>query len=505
MLRTPAALAFVAATLAAPLGAMPGCATTYHYPSDEASSVEYEMVSPPGAVVGGMSAVPAPSRTPSTLTATVVSERHGPQGGSVVRVVPIAEYRARAAVSPADEGRADDLDVEPPSEAPTARDERPDAGDGPGTPIDGLMKPYSTRRIFRGFGACRGNRHYHEAIDMGGVGPDSGVGTPIRSMQRARVTFIGRSEDDPAEFGVPDRRSGTATRGGREIPRSAVIEGYGKVYFFTKNKGRWRSGTVVITEGLGGPLGGHEIRYMHLAAVKPGLKVGDVLEMGDELGLLGGTGVQQSAPHLHLDIQDPDGQRVDVAPLLGLPPTAADCAGTVVAAARAAADPAVRRRDDHDDEHEAPATTKVVEAKVWAKAITTPACGEPWTREEDFTSGKYYAHDVKLTLEKGESVAVELARKGGGSWSPRIEVLAVDGAPLYSGTAGTRTGRQRGIVVARTKGGIRSAAAGATITAKKGGEAIIRVTAWPDEHRGRLLPQDGRYAMSVARRCKSSK
>ena len=138
-----------------------------------------------------------------------------------------------------------------------------------------------------------------------------------------------------AEFGVPDRRSGTATRGGREIPRSAVIEGYGKVYFFTKNKGRWRSGTVVITEGLGGPLGGHEIRYMHLAAVKPGLKVGDVLEMGDELGLLGGTGVQQSAPHLHLDIQDPDGQRVDVAPLLGLPPTAADCAGTVVAAARA--------------------------------------------------------------------------------------------------------------------------------------------------------------------------
>lgn len=492
MLRTTAALLALAAASGS------GCATTHH-PVEE-SSVEYEMISSTRSVVGGMSAAPTPAasgRPGDVLTASVVSRRYAPGAGSVVRIEPIATYRARAAVSPADEGRADDLDVEPPSLAPSARDERADAGDGPGEPVAGLVKPYSTRRIFRGFGACRGNRHYHEAIDMGGVGPDSGVGTPVRSMQRARVTFIGRAEDDPTEFGIPDRRAGTATRGGREIPRSAVIEGYGRVWFFTKNKGRWRSGTVVITEGVGGRLAGHEIRYMHLAAVKPGLAVGDVLEAGDELGLLGGTAVMHSAPHVHIDILDPDGQRVDIAPLLGLPPTAEACEGTVLKTARGAADPAVKRRSGEDAR-----ATRVVEAKVWAKAITTPPCGEPWAREEDFTSGKYYAHDVKLTLEAGETVTVDLARKGGAGWSPRIEVLAVDGAPLFSGTASTRTGRQRGIIVKRTAGGIRTARASATITAKKACEAIIRVTAWPDEHRGRLLPQDGRYAMTVAQRCK---
>jgi murein DD-endopeptidase MepM/ murein hydrolase activator NlpD len=221
---------------------------------------------------------------------------------------------------------------------------------------DGIAFPYPTAKMFRGFGPCRGTRHVHEGIDLGGVGPDWGVGTPIRSMARAEVTFIGLGKDNPDDFGVPDRRDGEALRGDRLLPRSRFIAPYGDVYFFTRKKGRWRSGNVVVTKALEGPLAGHTIRYMHLGGVHPELEVGSVLEAGDELGLMGGTGVQESAPHLHLDITDPSGRRVDVAPLLGLPPTATckkpapEAAETSEVPTRKASDRSRLERREEDDE-----------------------------------------------------------------------------------------------------------------------------------------------------------
>ncbi len=187
---------------------------------------------------------------------------------------------------------------------------------------EGIAFPYPTTKMFRGFGPCRGTRHHHEGIDLGGVGPDWGVGTPIRSMAKAEVTFIGLGEDNPDDFGLPDKRKGEALRGDRMLPRSRFIEPYGDVFFFTRKKGRWRSGNIVVTKALEGPLAGHVIRYLHLGGVHPDIEVGRILEAGEELGVMGGTGVQESAPHLHLDITAPNGRRVDVAPLLGLPPTA---------------------------------------------------------------------------------------------------------------------------------------------------------------------------------------
>ena len=57
---------------------------------------------------------------------------------------------------------------------------------------------------------------------------------------------------------------------------------------------------------------------MHLGAIHPELRVGDVVEAGQEIGLMGGTAVMHDAPHVHIDIEDEDGDRIDVAPLLGL-------------------------------------------------------------------------------------------------------------------------------------------------------------------------------------------
>jgi len=137
-------------------------------------------------------------------------------------------------------------------------------------------------------------------------------------MVRAKVTMIGRPEDDPVKFGVPDRGAGTVVRTGETLPRSLRLPLYGRVFFFTRNHGKWRTGTIVVTRGLEGRLKDHTIRYMHLGAVHPRLKVGDILEAGQELGVMGSTAIMESWPHVHIDVEDPRCRRVDVEWLLGL-------------------------------------------------------------------------------------------------------------------------------------------------------------------------------------------
>ncbi len=187
-----------------------------------------------------------------------------------------------------------------------------------------VVPPYSLERVISTFGDCRGRRQ-HNGIDLAGVGDDAGLGTPIFSMTDAVVTLIGRPEDDPDAFGTYDKRPGHTERAGRLLPRSAEIPGYGKVYFFTRKPGRWRSGVVIATRALSGPLEGHQIRYMHMAAIHPSLAVGDLVLAGQEIGLMGGTAIATSSPHVHIDIEDPQGRRVDVAPFLGLEPDTKVC------------------------------------------------------------------------------------------------------------------------------------------------------------------------------------
>lgn len=194
-------------------------------------------------------------------------------------------------------------------------------------PPAGFALPYSLDNVLSTWGDCRdGGRRQHNGIDLGGVGEHHGLGTPVRSMIRARVTMIGTGDQDPGRFGNPDTRGGETERGGLTVPREARIAGYGLVHFFTRDLGSWGSGTIITTEGEDGVLAGYRIRYLHLAAVHPSLAVGDLVDAGQEIGLMGGTAVQSSTPHVHIDIEDTNGQRVDVAPFLGLEPDTTSCA-----------------------------------------------------------------------------------------------------------------------------------------------------------------------------------
>jgi hypothetical protein len=186
----------------------------------------------------------------------------------------------------------------------------------------GVVLPYSIDNLWRGFtgGNCR-----HQALDFGGIGPEGGIGTPIVSMARSEIVMLGLAELEPGKFGKPDKRKGKTKRGKRSYSRVLEVEGYGKVYPFSRSKGSWGSGTTIIARALDGELAGYTLRYMHLAAVHPSLKVGDIVEAGQEIALLGGTGSQNAGPHLHLDIEDPQGRRVDPAWVLGLVEEPATC------------------------------------------------------------------------------------------------------------------------------------------------------------------------------------
>jgi len=407
---------------------------------------------------------------------------------------------------------------------------------GPHFTDEGIAFPYPIGKFFRGFGACRGRRHHHEGIDLGGVGPQWGIGTPIRSMARAEVLFIGSGETDPDQFGHPDKRPGEALRGDRMLPRSLDIEGYGTVYFFTRTKGRWRSGTILVTRALEGPLAGHIIRYLHLAAVRPDLDIGAILEPGDELGLMGGTGVQESAPHLHLDIAAPDGRRLDVSPILGLAPTAS-CKDEPpqMLAKDTSVEPTVSKqplvgRPRHvaiparDTEREVPpellaarspsrahdpyahipqaaanarndrrgarnesrtaranesalATASQTPGVFHAGAIALSRC-KSTTRTEDFASGKFTAHSVDLELERSTSLTVEVLKKGG-RWKPKIEISGSDDKSLASGKIGKK--------------------AVSTVKAAPG-RVTVKVTSWDG-----TPPTDAAYTLKISEKCRSGR
>ena len=183
---------------------------------------------------------------------------------------------------------------------------------------NGLFVPYPMRKIFRGKTKCKRGKRGHIALDIAGVGKAWGVGTPIRAITRSKVVYIGKPEQNAKKFGRQDRRKGYEKRAGVKIPRSQFIEGYGKVFFFTKNYGSFRTGNYLVTEALVPPIKGKKVRYMHMGAIRPDLKKGDILEGGEELGVMGGTAVLDSAPHLHIDIEDDAGDRVDIEPLLGI-------------------------------------------------------------------------------------------------------------------------------------------------------------------------------------------
>lgn len=304
----------------------------------------------------------------------------------------------------------------------------------------GLVIPYPLDVVFRGYGRCRRGRHTHRAIDIGGVGPHWGIGTPIRAMARSKVIHIGLPEEDPKRYGTRDTRPGTATRAKRQLPRSRTIPGYGKVHFFTRDYGRHRTGVLVVTRVTHGRLKGYEVKYMHLGAVHPSLQKGTVLAAGQEVGLLGGTAVQTDAPHLHLAIENRAGRKVDPGPLLGIGSTYFPCRGRRKAFARARARYGRKARD---------LMKSFAKKRRRVSVVAKPTTGcVPWAHQGRFVKGPTRAH--RFRIPDFEGLAKVRVTATGGKWRPRLQLLSEYGVVLHNGRGAKRAGRSLGLKTVST-------------------------------------------------------
>ena len=233
-----------------------------------------------------------------------------------------------------------------------------------GLPIEpGFAQPYPYGNLLRQY--CTTNSR-HRGHDIGAVGDkNGGVGGAINAVTRSIVTFIGKTGENEAEFGKLDKRDGMAVRTGRSYPRQILVPGYGLVYPFSLNYGRWHSGHVIVTRVLDGPLKDYTIRYMHLGAIRPDLKVGSIVEAGEHIAVMGGTSVLDSFPHLHLDMETPAGERASAAPYIGIPHDVQKCKSAPLAKGSQAASREAGSRKSTESKKKSTNTSK--KGKVQAK------------------------------------------------------------------------------------------------------------------------------------------
>ena len=291
-------------------------------------------------------------------------------------------------------------------------------------------------------------------------------------MGRARVTEIGESDDDPARFGAPIKDRDTVTRGGRELPAWKDVPGYGKVFFFTRTYGSYRTGRFVATRILDGPLTGMTARYLHLGAVHRALAVGDVVEAGQELGLLGGTAVLDAPPHLHVDLETPEGDHVDLGRVLGIGSTRVPCRSgdSVAQGIRARYAKAARVLM---------AVLRRAAARTGDVPKSLASCGKEDVAG-DFLGGDVTARRIMLpsdeaALDMPWTIRVVAAA---GKWRPRLELEDALGNLLFSGTQARPAAKGRWDVVSKASG-LKDGVAEVAVTQHDAGPLAVKVSAWP--------------------------
>lgn len=356
---------------------------------------------------------------------------------------------------------------------------------------NGLYLPYPLDNLFRGWTECTGRGH-HKALDIGGVGPDAGLGSPVRAIGPAKIIQIGLPADDPKRFGIPVTEPETVVRGKMELPATKAVQGYGEVRFFTKNYGRHRSGGVIGIRLLGGRYKGYTVRYLHVAAVRPDLAVGDRVDGGEELGLIGGTAVQHDAPHLHLSMENPRGRARDVGRILGIGSTRVPC--------RASSERRSAIRAGYSKKARG-LMNELREELRHRLAVGEPAirCGAE-SIEGDFGEGKFRLMTFVLRPHPEHPLApftVKLERIDERErWTPRIQLAGASGERLFTGTQTAPRARRRFAIRSLQSG--RRGSAEVEVTPKKVEPLTLEVMAWPAKRRSYRGAQ---WRLTIDRRC----
>ncbi|MFO0747904.1 MAG: hypothetical protein U1F43_19915 [Myxococcota bacterium] len=363
---------------------------------------------------------------------------------------------------------------------------------------NGLVLPYPLDNLFRGWTECASRRGGHHALDIGGVGEDYGVGTPVRAMTRSKVVSFATTSSDPVRCGKPLKDEATTVRSQITLPTAKDIAGYGKVWFFSADYGAHRSGGFIALKMLDGPYEGATVRYLHLAAVRPDLKVGDIVEAGDEVALLGGTAVMDAPPHVHVQIETAQGHDLDVGKVLGIGSTFVGCKATEEAT------------------HEVRATYSAAAKKLMAALRATAkaekktgpaaACGS-WTVDGDFDDGKVMK--VKVPLPDGQAEVgvpwkLTLSRVDppgkSARWQPRLGVTDLRGKPLFTGTLATKAAKRQVDFSSKASG--KRGQAEVELRAKVDQPLVVEVSPWPVYKRWLV---GARWRLTIERPCRTAR
>lgn len=168
---------------------------------------------------------------------------------------------------------------------------------------------------------------------------------PVRRMPRTDARVFGAVR--PGNRAVECRNGHCGVDLGGEIWGEHVHAVHdGVVDFVQRGLNRERGGRFVRVSHRNGTI---LSQYFHLAAIPRGLERGTLVKGGDVIGLLGDTGVKESAPHLHFTIsirpggKDAPEKYIDPEPLVALWPLRVPLAGSEVGLVTTIAEPGVPR------------------------------------------------------------------------------------------------------------------------------------------------------------------
>lgn len=138
-------------------------------------------------------------------------------------------------------------------------------------------------------------------------------------------------------------------------------------------------------------------------------------------------------------------------------------------------------------------------ARCWDPTAALGRCGT-WSKDEDFSSGRYGVHRYALRLEPGGPVDLSLTRTGG-AFTPAMIVTDRAGALVW---AGDDMSLHPTVSVEASESGRAGGAASVTLTASSRIDLRVHVTDWGvvDAGLSPRVARDARYRLQVAQRCR---
>ena len=137
-------------------------------------------------------------------------------------------------------------------------------------------------------------------------------------------------------------------------------------------------------------------------------------------------------------------------------------------------------------------------ASCWNPSEAFTACGA-WSKDEDFSSGRFSVHRYWVTLPAGGPLTLRLERTGGG-FDPALLVTDRAGKMVYGGET---TALHPDVAVMASIDGRGGSAAEVTLEAVRDLDALVYVTGWEilDAGFGGSLPTSVRYRLSATQDC----